>query len=88
MIRREGLLALWRGNGVTIVHRLPYSAVNFWAYERATQLWAQRYPPGQGGPGAWASSDMLRRLVSGGVAGITACTLVCVCAQASLNSRR
>lgn len=30
VIRREGVRALWRGNGVTIVHRLPYSAVNFW----------------------------------------------------------
>ena len=38
-------MALWKGNGVTIVHRLPYSAVNFWAYERATQLWLQHYPP-------------------------------------------
>ena len=38
VIRREGFKALWKGNGVTIVHRLPYSAVNFWAYEQATQL--------------------------------------------------
>ena len=41
VIRREGVKALWKGNGVTIVHRLPYSAVNFWAYEQATQLWLQ-----------------------------------------------
>ncbi len=41
VIRREGFKALWKGNGVTIVHRLPYSAVNFWAYEQATQLWLQ-----------------------------------------------
>lgn len=41
-------MALWKGNGVTIVHRLPYSAVNFWAYERATQLWLQHYPPPAG----------------------------------------
>ena len=26
--------ALWKGNGVTIVHRLPYSAINFFVYER------------------------------------------------------
>lgn len=44
VIQREGVMALWKGNGVTIVHRLPYSAVNFWAYERATQMWLQHYP--------------------------------------------
>lgn len=48
VIRREGAMALWKGNGVTIVHRLPYSAVNFWAYERTTQLWLQHYPPPAG----------------------------------------
>ena len=26
--------ALWKGNGVTIVHRLPYSGINFFVYER------------------------------------------------------
>ncbi len=26
--------ALWKGNGVTVVHRLPYSAINFFTYER------------------------------------------------------
>ena len=31
--REEGLRALWKGNGVTVLHRLPYSAVNFYAYE-------------------------------------------------------
>ena len=36
IVRSEGLAALWKGNGATIVHRLPYSAINFWAYERLT----------------------------------------------------
>lgn len=36
IVRNEGLAALWKGNGATIVHRLPYSAINFWAYERLT----------------------------------------------------
>lgn len=30
----EGFRAFWKGNLVTIAHRLPYSAVNFYAYER------------------------------------------------------
>ena len=75
--------ALWRGNGVTIVHRLPYSAVNFWAYERFTEMWLHRFPSG-GAPGApvrtgFGSSDMLRRLAAGGAAGLCACTLVRSC---------
>lgn len=36
IVRNEGIAALWKGNGATIVHRLPYSAINFWAYERLT----------------------------------------------------
>jgi|APGre2960657444_1045066.scaffolds.fasta_scaffold00585_7 hypothetical protein len=32
--RTEGVRALWKGNGVTIVHRLPYSAINFFTYEQ------------------------------------------------------
>ena len=31
--REEGLRALWKGNGVTVLHRLPYSSINFYAYE-------------------------------------------------------
>jgi hypothetical protein len=33
IIREEGVRAFWKGNGVTVVHRLPYSAVSFFAYE-------------------------------------------------------
>lgn len=33
ILREEGVRAFWKGNGVTIVHRLPYSSVNFFAYE-------------------------------------------------------
>lgn len=30
----EGFRAFWKGNLVTIAHRLPYSSVNFYAYEQ------------------------------------------------------
>uniref|UniRef100_A0A7C8YAX0 Uncharacterized protein n=1 Tax=Opuntia streptacantha TaxID=393608 RepID=A0A7C8YAX0_OPUST len=33
IINEEGLRAFWKGNLVTIVHRLPYSSINFYAYE-------------------------------------------------------
>lgn len=34
IINEEGFRAFWKGNMVTIAHRLPYTAVNFYAYER------------------------------------------------------
>jgi len=76
VIKREGVRALWRGNGVTIVHRLPYSAVNFWAYERFTEMWLHRYPAAGAARAGSGRSDMLRRLAAGGAAGLCACTLV------------
>jgi solute carrier family 25 phosphate transporter 23/24/25/41 len=34
VMNEEGFRAFWKGNMVTIAHRLPYSAVNFYTYER------------------------------------------------------
>lgn len=34
IFKEEGFRAFWKGNGVTIVHRLPYSSINFFAYEQ------------------------------------------------------
>ncbi len=74
VIRQEGIHALWKGNGVTMLHRLPYSAVNFWAYEQFTQQWQQCFPSA-----ANHSQDaVLRRLFAGGAAGMCACTLVSI----------
>ncbi|OQS05140.1 Mitochondrial Carrier (MC) Family [Thraustotheca clavata] len=33
VVRNEGILSLWKGNGASVVHRFPYSAVNFFTYE-------------------------------------------------------
>lgn len=71
VVRTEGLRALWRGNGVTIIHRLPYSSANFWTYEQVNEWW-KRHIPSQG---PLALGDVTRRLVAGGVAGMSACTL-------------
>ena len=71
IIRTEGLRSLWKGNGVTIVHRIPYSAANFWTYEKINELWKE-YIPSQG---PLASGDVTRRLVAGGTAGLFACSL-------------
>lgn len=73
IVRSEGIGALWKGNGATIVHRLPYSAINFWAYERLTELWNASLPPERGHS---HSMDVARRLTAGGAAGMCACTVV------------
>lgn len=72
VIRQEGVRALWKGNGVTMLHRLPYSAVNFWAYEQFTQQWQLSFPSASN----HSQDAVLRRLLAGGAAGMCACTLV------------
>lgn len=72
IVRQEGLLSLWKGNGVTVVHRLPYSAINFWAYEKITEAWRRHVPPERSNH----SLDFSRRLVAGGLAGSLACAVV------------
>jgi solute carrier family 25 phosphate transporter 23/24/25/41 len=71
IVAREGVAALWKGNGVTIVHRLPYSAANFWTYEVVNEAWKRRLPA----RGPLAPGDVARRLAAGGVAGSAACAL-------------
>jgi len=35
IISREGYPAFWKGNGTSCLHRFPYSAINFYVYEKA-----------------------------------------------------
>ncbi|KAK9048683.1 hypothetical protein SSX86_032351 [Deinandra increscens subsp. villosa] len=34
IVNEEGFHAFWKGNLVTIAHRLPYSSISFYAFER------------------------------------------------------
>lgn len=65
VLRNEGLLAFWKGNGTSVIHRFPYSAVNFLAYESVK---AELERDGETTP--------LMRFISGAIAGATA-TLSC-----------
>lgn len=70
ILNEEGFRAFWKGNLVTIAHRLPYSSVNFYAYEHYKNLL-------QGMPFLErrrdnAGKDFSVRLLGGGLAGITA----------------
>ena len=73
------MLSLWKGNGVTILHRLPYSAVNFWTYEHVLRSLQQAYPSTAEHKlrhKGLLPSDIAARLVAGAAAGASACMLV------------
>ncbi|KAG8374351.1 hypothetical protein BUALT_Bualt11G0122800 [Buddleja alternifolia] len=69
IVNEEGFRAFWKGNLVTIAHRLPYSSVNFYAYERYKTI--LKSLPALNGHGGNASADAFVHFVGGGLAGIT-----------------
>ncbi|GLT75476.1 hypothetical protein SLA2020_471990 [Shorea laevis] len=70
IIGEEGFRAFWKGNLVTIVHRLPYSAVNFYAFEHYKHL--LQMIPAMESHGESMTADIGIHFISGGLAGITA----------------
>lgn len=70
IVREEGVRAFWKGNLVTIAHRLPYSSISFYAFERYKNL-LQVYL-GVESQGENVSADLCIRLLGGGLAGVTA----------------
>lgn len=41
ILNEEGVRAFWRGNMVTIIHRLPYSSISFYAYEHYKNVYVK-----------------------------------------------
>ncbi|KAF5750903.1 hypothetical protein HS088_TW03G01243 [Tripterygium wilfordii] len=70
IVNEEGFRAFWKGNLVTIAHRLPYSSVNFYAYENYKR-WLQQFFGLENHKGS-VSADLFVHFVGGGLAGITA----------------
>ncbi|XP_042451106.1 mitochondrial adenine nucleotide transporter ADNT1-like isoform X2 [Zingiber officinale] len=70
IVSEEGLRAFWKGNLVTIAHRLPYSSLNFYTYERYKGL--LQMIPGLDKRRDNVAADVCVRLFAGGLAGITA----------------
>ncbi|RCV24602.1 hypothetical protein SETIT_5G098800v2 [Setaria italica] len=70
IVREEGFRAFWKGNLVTIVHRLPYSAISFYSYDRYKNL-VQMVP----GLDRDSNNVGVVRLLGGGLAGITAASV-------------
>jgi len=38
IVERGGIVSLWRGNGTSVLHRFPYSAINFFVYENMLKI--------------------------------------------------
>lgn len=70
IINEEGFRAFWKGNLVTIAHRLPYTAVNFYAYEHYKN-YLKAVTGLESRPGN-VGADMGVHFICGGLAGITA----------------
>ncbi|KAG6427616.1 hypothetical protein SASPL_111862 [Salvia splendens] len=70
IVNEEGFRAFWKGNLVTIAHRLPYSSVNFYSYEQYKRI--LRSIPGLEGQGEHPQADAFVHFVGGGLAGMTA----------------
>uniref|UniRef100_A0A5B6YL12 Mitochondrial substrate carrier family protein B-like n=1 Tax=Davidia involucrata TaxID=16924 RepID=A0A5B6YL12_DAVIN len=73
IVGEEGFRAFWKGNLVTIAHRLPYSSVSFYAFERYKNILHSIL--GLEGHRENVSADLCIRLVGGGLAGITAASV-------------
>ncbi|URE35548.1 Mitochondrial substrate carrier family protein [Musa troglodytarum] len=73
IVHEEGFRAFWKGNLVTIAHRLPYSSISFYAYERYKNL--LQLIPGLDRHRDSVSADVCVRLFGGGLAGITAASV-------------
>lgn len=42
ILERGGFLSMWRGNMTSVLHRFPYSAINFYVYENALDILSQQ----------------------------------------------
>jgi hypothetical protein len=66
VMTREGVAAFWKGNGTSVLHRFPYSAINFAVYEKSNVAFsAALSDAGEHGSAA-------ARFLSGAVAGSSA----------------
>ncbi|KAE8099317.1 hypothetical protein FH972_017308 [Carpinus fangiana] len=69
IMNEEGFRAFWKGNMVTVTHRIPYSALNFYAYEHYKNFLHSVIGENHRGI---MRSDYCLNFVCGGLAGITA----------------
>jgi len=75
IIERGGYLSLWKGNGTSVLHRFPFSAINFFVYEKMMDATTKHRHLFESKSGADLNKDAppLARMISGATAGCTAC---------------
>lgn len=81
IIERGGVLSLWKGNGTSVLHRFPFSAINFYVYENMLDITTEHRHlfetvSATGGGRPTKDAPPLARMISGATAGCTAC-IVC-----------
>jgi len=77
IVERGGIVALWKGNGTSVLHRFPFSAINFYVYENVLDALngIQRSHEDEDGhpDAAPPATAKLSRFVAGATAGTVAC---------------
>jgi hypothetical protein len=70
VLKNEGFFALWKGNGASVLHRFPYSAVNFFTFDFIKNaIVSQQHP-------SFTPTSPTTMFASGAVAGAVA-TVAC-----------
>jgi hypothetical protein len=80
ILRAEGILGFWKGNGVNILRTAPYKAMNFYMFDtlrdsflaRKSLQQQQRNPSAGAGDASDAELTNSERAMAGAGAGITA----------------
>jgi hypothetical protein len=62
IIERGGFLALWRGNMTSVLHRFPYSAINFAVYEHTLDVLTERRQQQQRHDPNETTAQLVRRM--------------------------
>lgn len=81
IIERGGVLSLWKGNGTSVLHRFPFSAINFYVYENMLDITTEHRhlfesaSPVRGDGRPTKDAPPLARMISGATAGCTACVV-------------
>lgn len=78
IVERGGVLSLWKGNGTSVLHRFPFSAINFFVYENMLDSLMginRKHEDEDGHMDGIKNGDppKLYRFISGAVAGSSAC---------------
>jgi len=77
IVERGGFLSLWKGNGTSVLHRFPFSAINFYCYENMLDMLSgiQRIKEDEDGSARIkkGAPSKLTRFIAGATAGSTAC---------------